>query len=344
MAMPFPFAAIVGQEDMKRALLMAAVEPLLGGVLIFGDRGTGKSTAVRALAQLLPKMEVRAGCRYNCVPAEPQEACPNCTSAASRKPAVIKLRTPMVDLPLGATEDRVCGSLDIERALVAGEKAFEPGLLAAAHRGFLYIDEINLLEDHLVDLLLDAAASGINVVEREGLSIRHAARFVLVGSGNPEEGDLRPQLLDRFGLSVEVGTIKDLQMRIDVIRRRDAYESDPVAFAATWAKHDAAIHDQVVAGRKILRQVEIPDLILSRMSQLCMRLGIDGMRGELTLMRAGRAAAALRGRMSVTWADIEDIASMVLCHRLRRDPLDDAGSAPRIERALTSLDAGYGHA
>ena len=330
MAMPFPFAAIVGQEDMKRALLMAAVEPLLGGVLIFGDRGTGKSTAVRALAELLPKMETRAGCRYNCLPAEPQQACPNCTAPGGRKPAVIRVRTPMVDLPLGATEDRVCGSLDIEKALVAGEKAFEPGLLAAAHRGFLYIDEINLLEDHLVDLLLDAAASGINVVEREGLSIRHGARFVLVGSGNPEEGDLRPQLLDRFGLSVEVRTINDLQMRIDVIRRRDAYESDPAAFAASWAKHDATIRNKVIGARKILRQVEIPDLILSRMSQLCMRLGIDGMRGELTLMRAGRAAAALQGRMAVTWADIEDIASMVLCHRLRRDPLDDAGSAPRI--------------
>jgi magnesium chelatase subunit I len=344
MAMPFPFAAIVGQADMKRALLMAAVEPLLGGVLIFGDRGTGKSTAVRALAELLPKIETRTGCRYNCLPAEPQTACRSCQAQGGRKPAVVRMRTPMVDLPLGATEDRVCGSLDIEKALVSGEKAFEPGLLAAAHRGFLYIDEINLLEDHLVDLLLDAAASGINVVEREGLSIRHGARFVLVGSGNPEEGDLRPQLLDRFGLSVEVRTINDLAMRIDVIRRRDAYESDPAAFAATWAKQETAIRNQVVAARKILRQVEVPDQILSRMSQLCMRLGIDGMRGELTLMRAGRAAAALEGRMAVTWADIEDIASMVLCHRLRRDPLDDAGSAPRIERALTALDAGYGHA
>ncbi|THV23770.1 magnesium chelatase ATPase subunit I [Peteryoungia ipomoeae] len=343
MAKPFPFAAIVAQEDMKKALLMAAVEPLLGGVLIFGDRGTGKSTAVRALTELLPAIETREGCRYNCLPAQPQSACTVCNPVHGRKPPpILKRRAPMIDLPLGATEDRVCGSLDIEKALVAGEKHFEPGLLAAANRGFLYIDEINLLEDHLVDLLLDAAASGVNVVEREGLSIRHAARFVLVGSGNPEEGDLRPQLLDRFGLSVDVRTIDDLSQRIEVIRRRDAYETDPLAFCDLWAKRDAAIGRRVTAARKILRQVEIPDAVVMRMSQLCLRLGIDGMRGELTLMRASRAAAALAGRHTVTWDDVFDIAPMVLCHRLRRDPLDDAGSTPRVERALATLDAGPG--
>ncbi|KQW29609.1 magnesium chelatase ATPase subunit I [Rhizobium sp. Root274] len=344
MAQPFPFAAIVAQEDMKKALLMAAVEPLLGGVLIFGDRGTGKSTAVRALAELLPRIETRTGCRYNCLPAEPQAACPICSpDGDGKRPPITKRRAPMIDLPLGATEDRICGALDIEKALVAGEKHFEPGLLAAANRGFLYIDEVNLLEDHLVDLLLDAAASGVNVVEREGLSIRHAARFVLVGSGNPEEGDLRPQLLDRFGLSVEVRTIEDLPQRIDVIRRRDAYETDPEAFCKSWAKRDAAIGNRVVAARKILRDVEIPDNVVMRMSQLCLRLGIDGMRGELTLMRACRAAAALSGTPTVTWNDVAEIAPMVLCHRLRRDPLDDAGSTPRIERALATVDAGYGH-
>lgn len=337
MAHPFPFSAIVAQDEMKKALLMAAVEPLLGGVLIFGDRGTGKSTAVRALTELLPVIETREGCRYNCHPAEPQKACTVCNPAAGSKPPIVKRRAPMVDLPLGATEDRVCGALDIEKALVAGEKHFEPGLLAAANRGFLYIDEINLLEDHLVDLLLDAAASGINVVEREGLSIRHAARFVLVGSGNPEEGDLRPQLLDRFGLSVDVRTIDDLDQRIEVIRRRDAYETDPTGFCKLWARRDAAVGRRVVAASKILRQVEIPDHVVMRMSQLCLRLGIDGMRGELTLMRASRAAAALAGRLAVSWDDVAEIAPMVLCHRLRRDPLDDAGSAPRVERALATI-------
>ncbi|MFB2552395.1 magnesium chelatase ATPase subunit I [Ensifer soli] len=339
MLKPFPFSAIVGQEDMKKALLMAAVEPLLGGVLIFGDRGTGKSTAVRALAALLPAIATRKGCRYNCLPDQPQAACPACTAPeAQRIRAVVQVPAPMVDLPLGATEDRVCGALDIETALISGEKRFEPGLLAAANRGFLYVDEVNLLEDHLVDLLLDAAASGINVVEREGMSIRHAARFVLVGSGNPEEGDLRPQLLDRFGLAVDIRTLDNLQQRIEVIRRRDAYETDPDAFAAHWSRKEAAVRKTVVAARTRLRAVTLSDAILSRLSQLCMRLGIDGMRGELTLMRAARAAAALDGREAVGWPDIEQIAPMVLCHRLRRDPLDDAGSAPRIERALAALE------
>ncbi|WP_377294807.1 magnesium chelatase ATPase subunit I [Rhizobium sp. SG2393] len=344
MLKPFPFSAIVGQEDMKKALLMAAVEPLLGGVLIFGDRGTGKSTAVRALAALLPSIETRQGCRYHCLPDEPQAACPVCSApGAQRKLKVVAVPAPMVDLPLGATEDRVCGALDIETALISGEKRFEPGLLAAANRGFLYVDEVNLLEDHLVDLLLDAAASGVNVVEREGLSVRHAARFVLVGSGNPEEGDLRPQLLDRFGLAVDIRTLDNLQQRIEVIRRRDAFETDPQAFADSWARKEAAIRKSVVSARSLLRSVVISDVILTRMSQLCMRLGIDGMRGELTLMRATRAAAALDGREAVSWADVEEIAPMVLCHRLRRDPLDDAGSAPRIERALAALDTVHAH-
>jgi len=344
MAKPFPFSAIVAQEDMKKALLMAAVEPLLGGVLIFGDRGTGKSTAVRALAELLPKIETRTGCRFNCEPDRPQDACPVCSPKPGTKSAKpVKIRTPMIDLPLGATEDRICGALDLEKALVAGEKDFEPGLLAAANRGFLYIDEVNLLEDHLVDLLLDAAASGVNVVEREGLSIRHAARFALVGSGNPEEGDLRPQLLDRFGLSVEVKTIDELSQRIEVIRRRDDFEADPDAFCEKWARKDATIRNRVVKARRTLRDVDIPDDVLSRMSQLCMGLGIDGMRGELTLMRACRAAAALAGRSAVTWSDVSDISPLVLCHRLRRDPLDDAGSAPRVERAVAAVSAGIGH-
>lgn len=344
MSTPFPFSAIVAQEDMKKALLMAAVEPLLGGVLIFGDRGTGKSTAVRALAELLPKIDTREGCRFNCAPGHPQDACPVCSPQNGTSQAKkIKTRTPMVDLPLGATEDRICGALDLEKALVAGEKDFEPGLLAAANRGFLYIDEVNLLEDHLVDLLLDAAASGVNVVEREGLSIRHAARFALVGSGNPEEGDLRPQLLDRFGLAVEIRTLEDLKQRIEVIRRRDAYEADPDAFCKSYARKDAAIRNRVVKARKMLRKIDIPEDVLTRMSQLCLGLGIDGMRGELTLMRACRAAAALAGRACVGWNDVSDISPLVLCHRLRRDPLDDAGSVPRVERAIAAVSAGAGY-
>ncbi|TVQ55623.1 MAG: magnesium chelatase ATPase subunit I, partial [Rhodobacteraceae bacterium] len=233
MAVVFPFSAIVGQAEMKQALLVAAVDPSIGGVLAFGDRGAGKSTAVRALAALLPPILVRAGCPYNCAPGA--EACAEAERCRHHAAPSAEAPTPVVDLPLGATEDRVVGALDLEKALTRGEKAFEPGLLARAHRGFLYIDEVNLLEDHLVDLLLDVAASGENVVEREGLSIRHPARFVLVGSGNPEEGELRPQLLDRFGLSVEVTTPKELSERIEVVRRRDAFERDRKGFVADWA-------------------------------------------------------------------------------------------------------------
>src|SRR5512140_3065757 len=242
MPVPFPFSAIVGQDEMKLAIMIAAVDPGVGGVLVFGDRGTGKSTAVRALAALLPQMRVVVGCRYGCDPAAADRLCDECRARQAQGALKSRLAAvPVVDLPLGATEDRVVGALDLERALAHGEKAFEPGLLARANRGFLYIDEVNLLEDHLVDLLLDVAASGENVVERDGLSIRHPARLVLVGTGNPEEGELRPQLLDRFGLSVEVKTPGDLPTRIEVIKRRDDFERDSAAFTATWAKEEAKL-------------------------------------------------------------------------------------------------------
>jgi magnesium chelatase subunit I len=247
---------------------------------------------------------------------------------------------PVVDLPLGATEDRVVGALDLERALARGEKAFEPGLLARAHRGFLYIDEVNLLEDHLVDLLLDVAASGENVVEREGLSVRHPARFVLVGSGNPEEGELRPQLLDRFGLSVEVRTPTDLATRIEVVRRRDAFERDPTAFAARWAKDDARIRRQIAKARTRLAEVEVSDAVLEQASRLCMALGTDGLRGELTLMRAARALASLDGAAAVETTHLARIAPSALRHRLRRDPLDETGSTVRVERAVAETLGG----
>jgi magnesium chelatase subunit I len=339
MSFAFPFSAIVGQDEMKLAILIAATDPSVGGVLVFGDRGTGKSTAVRALAALLPPMLAVQGCRYHCAPEAAPGACEQCAAlkGGRRKPRTHLVPVPVVDLPLGATEDRVVGALDLEKALSQGVKAFEPGLLARAHRGFLYIDEVNLLEDHLVDLLIDVAASGENVVEREGLSVRHPARFVLVGSGNPEEGELRPQLLDRFGLSVEVKTPTDLPSRIEVVRRRDAFERGPAAFIDAWAAEDERTRQRLLAARERLGQVQVPDAALERAAQLCMALGTDGLRGELTLTRAARALAALDGVEVVGDEQLRRVAAPALRHRLRRNPLDDTGSTVRVERALSEL-------
>lgn len=336
MADPFPFAAIVGQEEMKRALLIAAIDPTIGGVMVFGDRGTGKSTAVRALASLLPRMAVVKNCRFHCDPSTSAKACASVCSLRKhrRAPEEDLAAVPVVDLPLGATEDRVVGALDIERALTRGEKHFEPGLLARAHRGFLYIDEVNLLEDHLVDLLLDVAASGENIVEREGLSVRHPARFVLVGSGNPEEGELRPQLLDRFGLSVEVKTPSVMAQRVEILKRRDAFDRDPAGFIKSWRKQNQAAAASIERGRAALAAVAVTDAALEQISHLCMAVGADGLRGELTLMRAARSAAALDGKKTVDAESIRAVAVMALRHRLRRDPLEAVGSAVRIERAL----------
>ncbi|EKV32829.1 Protoporphyrin IX Mg-chelatase subunit I [Caenispirillum salinarum AK4] len=335
----YPFSAIVDQEAMKTALLVAAVDPSVGGVMVFGDRGTGKSTAVRALAGLLPSMTVVEGCRYNRDPADPAPCvagCPGCRGGAA---ASVSAPVPVVDMPLGVTEDRVLGALDLERALTRGEKAFEPGLLARAHRGFLYVDEVNLLEDHLVDLLLDVAASGENVVEREGLSVRHPARFVLVGSGNPEEGELRPQLLDRFGLAVDVGTPRDVKTRVAVVKRRDAFDRDPAAFAAAWAAAEAETRASVVAARDRLAAVAVPDDALEQAAALCLALGTDGLRGELTLMRSARALAALEGAPAVAAGHLRRMAPLALGHRLRRDPLDEAGSGARVARAVEEVFA-----
>ena len=323
MRLEFPFAAIVGQDEMKQALRIAAVDPSVGGVLVFGDRGTGKSTAVRALAALLPPIRVAQGSHYNLAPLEGE--------------AGHDVPTPVVDLPLGATEDRVVGALDLERALTQGEKAFEPGLLARANRGFLYIDEVNLLEDHLVDLLLDVAASGENVVEREGLSIRHPARFVIVGSGNPEEGELRPQLLDRFGLSVEVASPSDVPTRVEVIKRRDAFERDRTAFTALWEDAQADERARITAARDRLPGVATPDAALELAAGLCLALGSDGLRGELTLIRAGRAVAALEGADAVSARHLRAVAPSALRHRLRRDPLDEAGSTARVMRLVDEV-------
>ena len=329
---PFPFAAIVGQDEMKTAMVLTAIDPKIGGVLVFGDRGTGKSTAVRALAALLPPIQAVAGCPCNS--AAPED-CPDWAQVTDT--AMVERPTPVVDLPLGVSEDRVTGALDIERALTRGEKAFEPGLLAAANRGYLYIDEANLLEDHIVDLLLDVAQSGENVVEREGLSIRHPARFVLVGSGNPEEGELRPQLLDRFGLSVEVTSPKDIETRIEVIRRRDAYENDHAAFMAHWQPEDAALRDRILSARAALPDLKTGNVVLHDVASVCLALGSDGLRGELTLLRASRALAAYEGASDVTRDHIRRAAPMALRHRLRRDPLDDAGSTARVARQLSEV-------
>lgn len=328
----FPFSAIVGQDDMKQAMILTAIDPKLGGVLVFGDRGTGKSTAVRALAALLPPIDAVKGCPVNA--AHPKD-CPDWANLDSKE---IETRpTPVIDLPLGVTEDRVTGALDIERALTQGEKAFQPGLLAAANRGYLYIDEVNLLEDHIVDLLLDVAQSGENLVEREGLSIRHAARFVLVGSGNPEEGELRPQLLDRFGLSVEVRTPTDIEDRIEVIKRRDSYEKSPSRYVGRWRKKDGEIRDKILAARESLSGIDTKKPILRDCAELCVALGSDGLRGELTLLRSSRALAAYEGASAVTREHLRSVAPIALSHRLRRDPLDEAGSVARVTRAVDEV-------
>lgn len=332
MKQPFPFSAIVGQTDMKRAMILTAIDPSIGGVLVFGDRGTGKSTAVRALAALLPPIMAVKSCPVNSANIKDCPAWANITD-----PTLVEIPTPVVDLPLGASEDRVTGALDIEMALTKGEKAFQAGLLAAANRGYLYIDEANLLEDHIVDLLLDVAQSGENVVEREGLSIRHAARFVLVGSGNPEEGELRPQLLDRFGLSVDVASPTDIEERIEVIKRRDAYDNDHAAFMLRWQAEDAALRDQILTARETLKKLKTPDSSLRDVAELCLKLGSDGLRGELTLLKAARAYAALRHDTALTRSHIRDTASIVLSHRLRRDPLDDAGSSTRVNRTVAEV-------
>lgn len=338
MALAFPFSAIVGQDEMKQAILMTSIDPTIGGVLVFGHRGTGKSTAVRGLAALLPKMKAVVGCAYQCDPTSAPSGCDRCGVLKGGKSIHShSVQVPVVDMPLGATEDRVVGALDLERALTQGIKGFEPGLLARANRGFLYIDEVNLLEDHLVDLLIDVAASGENVVEREGLSVRHPARFVLVGSGNPEEGELRPQLLDRFGLSVEVTTPEDLDSRVEVVRRRDAFERDPEGFMASWKKEDDRIRRKLVKARDHLSSVTVSDDTLKAGARLCMALGTDGLRGELTLMRAARAMAALEGDSKVDTRHLRRVAPSALRHRLRRDPLDDTGSSARVDRAVEEL-------
>ncbi|WP_433888683.1 putative cobaltochelatase [Streptomyces sp. CA-111067] len=322
MSTPYPFTALVGQDDLRLALLLNAVSPAVGGVLVRGEKGTAKSTAVRALSVLLPDVDVIPGCRFSCDPAAPDPACPD----GPHEPGGGTARAArVVELPVGASEDRLVGALDIERALAEGVKAFEPGLLAAAHRGILYVDEVNLLGDHLVDVLLDAAAMGASYVEREGVSVRHAARFLLVGTMNPEEGELRPQLLDRFGLTVEVAASRETDERVEVVRRRLAYDADPGGFAARWAPQEDALRERIAAARRLLPEVRLGDAALRQIAATCAAFEVDGMRADIVMARTATVLAAWAGRTVVLAEDVRQAALLALPHRRRRNPFDAPG-------------------
>ncbi|WP_333875304.1 putative cobaltochelatase [Methylobacter sp.] len=332
----FPFSAIVEQTQLKTALLLCAVDPSLGGVLIRGDKGTAKSTAARALTDILPLIERVAGCAFNCAPGAPYQYCETCNPVGAALAALAETKVsptinshpqpvPFITLPLGATEDRVIGTLDLEQALKGGQRVFKPGLLAAAHRGILYIDEVNLLPDHLVDVLLDAAAMGVNAVQREGLSISHPARFTLIGTMNLEEGDLRPQLLDRFGLMVEVTAPRDKVLRSEVVRRRIAYEANPTAYAAVWMQEQQALRHQLATAQQLLPEVTLDDALLDLISHLCCEFDVASLRADIVMHKASRALAALEGRSQVTPKDVRGSAELVLPHRRRRKPFEQPG-------------------
>ena len=335
----FPFTAIVGQAEMKLALLLNVIDPRIGGVMIMGDRGTGKSTTIRALADLLPEIPVVEGDPYNSSPSDPDLQSAEVRERLSRGEPLQQgsCQVPMVDLPLGATEDRLCGTIDIEKALSEGVRAFEPGLLAKANRGLLYVDEVNLLDDHLVDVLLDSAASGWNTVEREGVSVRHPARFVLIGSGNPEEGELRPQLLDRFGMSVEVRTVRDPEQRVQVVEQRSEFDSDPERFLGQFTEPQQTLQQQVVAAQERLGSVSMdPDLRL-KISEVCGQLEVDGLRGDIVTNRAARALAAFEARSEVNDEDVARVVACCLRHRLRKDPLEAVDSGDRVVKVFCQV-------
>jgi magnesium chelatase subunit I len=335
----YPFTAIIGQEEMKFAALMNIIDPNIGGIMVMGDRGTGKSTTVRSLTDLLPYIEIVKDDPFMSSPSDPNLMSPDVLASYRAKQALETEYVPinMVDLPLGATEDRVCGTIDIEKALTEGTKAFEPGLLAKANRGILYVDEVNLLDDHLVDVLLDSAASGWNTVEREGISICHPARFILIGSGNPEEGELRPQLLDRFGMHAQIKTVKLPEERVKVVEERTAFDTDPKAFRASYKAKQDEIIDQVTKARALLPEVEVPMDIRLKISQVCAELDVDGLRGDLVTTRASRAAAAFRGSKVVTDEDVYSIISLCLRHRLRKDPMATIDEGSRVIEVFSSV-------
>jgi len=335
----FPFTAIVGQEEMKLALQLNVIDPKIGGVMIMGDRGTGKSTTIRAIADLLPEIEVVKNDPFNSHKSD-LDLMGNEVKSSIQKGEIIEtelIKIPMVDLPLGATEDRVCGTIDIEKALTEGIKAFEPGLLAKANRGLLYVDEVNLLDDHLVDILLDSAASGWNTVEREGISIRHPARFVLVGSGNPEEGELRPQLLDRFGMHAEIRTVKDPILRVKVVEERTSFDQTPMLWIENYEEKQQQLRDKIIAAQKLLPVVELDYSLRIKISQVCSRLDVDGLRGDIVTNRAAKAYAAYDGRDKVTIDDIEKIITLCLRHRLRKDPLESIDSGDRVTKVFKEV-------
>nr|YP_010337838.1 Mg-protoporyphyrin IX chelatase [Sahlingia subintegra]UNJ17423.1 Mg-protoporyphyrin IX chelatase [Sahlingia subintegra] len=335
----FPFTAIVGQEEMKLALILNVIDPKIGGVMIMGDRGTGKSTTIRAIADLLPEIPVVSNDAFNSHPNDIDLMSDQVKEALDKKIELdlSQIKVPMVDLPLGATEDRLCGTIDIEKALTEGVKSFEPGLLAKANRGILYVDEVNLLDDHLVDILLDSAASGWNTVEREGISIRHPARFVLVGSGNPEEGELRPQLLDRFGMHAEIRTVKDPALRVKIVEERSKFDQDPTLCIEENKENQEILKNRIIDAQNKLASVEMDYNFRVKISEVCSELDVDGLRGDIVTNRAAKAFAAYHGRTSVTLEDIKTIITLSLRHRLRKDPLETIDSGQKVQKIFNQV-------
>lgn len=335
----FPFTAIVGQEEMKLALSLNVIDPKIGGVIIMGDRGTGKSTTIRAITDILPKIDVVKEDPFNSHPTDFDLMSEEIRSKVESGENVetIQKKVSMIDLPLGATEDRVCGTIDIEKALTEGIKAFEPGLLAKANRGILYVDEVNLLDDHLVDILLDSAASGWNTVEREGISIRHPARFVLVGSGNPEEGELRPQLLDRFGMHSEIKTVRNPELRVQIVEQRAAFDKNPQECLAQHKEEQEEFKKRIVKAQEILPEVNLNYDLRVKISQVCGELDVDGLRGDIVTNRAAKAYAAYNNKTDVTVEDIKSIITMCLRHRLRKDPLETIDSGDKVQKVFDSV-------
>jgi magnesium chelatase subunit I len=338
----FPFTAIVGQEEMKLALILNVIDPKIGGVMIMGDRGTGKSTTIRAIADLLPKIRVVLDDPFNSDPHDYESINDNTKNFLNEKKSLetTLINVPMIDLPLGATEDRVCGTIDIEKALTEGVKTFEPGLLAKANRGILYVDEVNLLDDHLVDVLLDSSASGWNTVEREGISIRHPARFVLVGSGNPEEGELRPQLLDRFGMHAEIKTVKDPSLRVQIVEQRSQFDQDPYSCIQEYAYKQDLLKSQIIDAQQLLPEVIIDFSLRMKISQICAKLDVDGLRGDIVTNRAAKAFASYNNKKKVDVSDIKKVITLCLRHRLRKDPLESIDSGMRVQQIADEIFGG----